>query len=93
MNAPMKPRPSLAALQWIEKHTGAAEAAVNDYQSFEADNCLGARLGHAVWMTEAVTMNLARNAIGRRKCMRRRESRPQERRRSAAAGGVKGCQW
>jgi hypothetical protein len=26
-------------------------------------------------------------------CMRRRESRPQERRRSAAAGGVKGCQW
>jgi putative transposase len=27
------------------------------------------------------------------RCMRRRESRPQERRRSAAAGGVKGCQW
>jgi hypothetical protein len=26
-------------------------------------------------------------------CMRRRESRPQGRRRSAAAGGVKGCQW
>jgi cellulose biosynthesis protein BcsQ len=26
-------------------------------------------------------------------CMRRRESRPQERRRCAAAGGVKGCQW
>ena len=32
----------------------------------------------------------ARHAI---ECMRRRESRPQERRRSAAAGGVKGCQW
>jgi hypothetical protein len=27
------------------------------------------------------------------RCMRRRESRPQGRRRSAAAGGVKGCQW
>src|SRR5690349_12210501 len=26
-------------------------------------------------------------------CMRRRESRPQERRRCGAAGGVKGCQW
>jgi putative transposase len=41
----------------------------------------------------AFTGLLTDNAIAISMCMRRRESRPQERRRSAAAGGVKGCQW
>src|SRR5688572_11423929 len=61
-----KPRPTMAALQWIEKHTGNAEAAVHDYQAFEDANVLGVRLLHAAWLTEVVAGNLARNAIGRR---------------------------
>jgi hypothetical protein len=64
-----KPHPTLAALQWIERHTGDAEAAVNDYQAFENANVLGARIGRAAWLTEAVAMNLAQNTIGRRKAV------------------------
>src|SRR3954470_18256870 len=57
---PMKPRPSLVVLQWIDKHTGDAEAAVSDYQAFEEANVLGNRIGHAVWLTENVAGNLTR---------------------------------
>jgi hypothetical protein len=64
-----RPRPSLAVLQWIDKHTGNAEAAVHDYQAFEYANALGNRIGRAVHLTENVAGNLARGTIGRRQAV------------------------
>jgi hypothetical protein len=69
MSANEKPRPSLAVLQWIDAQGVDAEAAVNNYQTFEGANVLGNRIGRAVWMTEAIAGNLARGTIGRRQAV------------------------
>jgi hypothetical protein len=66
---PPKPRPSLAALMWLDSIGVNAEEAVHDYQVFEDANRLGNRIGRAVWLTESVAGNLARGTIGRRDAM------------------------
>jgi hypothetical protein len=58
-----KPRPSLAVLRWLDANGVNAEAAVHDYQAYETDNCLAARLGYAVWLTEFIGGNIARETI------------------------------
>jgi hypothetical protein len=61
--SPKKPRPSLAVLQWIDAQGVDAEEAINEYQEYEADNCLAARLRYAVWLTEFIGGNIARETI------------------------------
>ena len=78
---------------WTGRPVGGADLGV----ALQPDDVAQVQLGE-----EAEQLGVGEAAVGQdggirtpagSRCMRRRESRPQERRRSAAAGGVKGCQW
>jgi hypothetical protein len=66
---PPKPRPTMAALIWIDRHAGNAEAAVADFEAFEKFEALGNRIGRTVLMTESIAGSLARGTIGRRQAV------------------------
>jgi hypothetical protein len=61
-----KPRPTMAALQWIEKHTGDAEEAVFEYTSHEASDCLGLRLDGVTGLSRYIAERLTLGTAGRR---------------------------